>query len=848
MRKIKYKRSYKKRFDDGGIDINAFNPMAAKATGIMLDSVAPGSGSAYQSLSGFTESWVESEKNDLGTVGSYDPRTGAYKATASGTLAQALNSKMNPLSRIQSGLDASDAGANVGQSLLAMAIPTYGEIVKTEKAFAKRKEEEKAEMARLADQKYLQDNASLKGYTQTGSYGGSVYAAKGGLAPLAPGAMEVVGPKHTQGGVNLGNAEVEGGEIVRPQQDGTMQIDSKQMGTADANKPLLERKNLLVKQLEGLRIGVEQAGKMKDLAKNSYSQATVDRNIQKLDLQIKNVTQEIAQIDQQVQANFAQQQQQNGGNGEEETQSQLASQEGEEFARGGVLDNDPDDWYSNNTFNSDNPEADVDDIPSSILDIANPGKLASFNARLGKVYNRKNENMYRSTVGQFNPPQDPISEGATTMTERMFPNGKPYTPMYNRTKGVTKFNTAKAYTRNNNVSLNPNDLSYEDLHADLMNTAGLTDEDILTLTDGKGFGGAVGKTAQDLYLNKSKLIGADGKYLSRAEIFKNYGKSDGSSDNNETTIKSINPLNAEVSKLASFVGPPEDTSGIKGSSTSTGDDEYDSDGDSSNLLNKVGKLGSGLVPYMDIVGNKVLNDKLRKKEIPRPHMLLAPNYNTDYNVNPELSKISRDVNSFNYGVSNNTGSGAVASAYKLASLKGKLDATGKVLNKEQSYELTANAGLARETNHVANQNIQQLNQYNKEKFAKEVQTDYVNPSKNLAKLEDNLQKEISQNRLDENQKEQLAMMKAMYPEQVVASAVSIANSSDASVRGKLNQYLTTPKETTAAISQIDSTSPGWNEMEKLFKFHNINGEYTTKDKYRLIIKDGKVISKTKIGE
>jgi hypothetical protein len=126
-----------------------------------------------------------------------------------------------------------------------------------------------------------------------------------------------------------------------------------------------------------------------------------------------------------------------------------------------------------------------------------------------------------------------------------------------------------------------------------------------------------------------------------------------------------------------------------------------------------------------------------------------------------------------------------------------------------------------------------------------MQTDYVNPSKNLAKLEDNLQKEISQNRLDKYQHEQLAMMQAQFPKQVIASAISIGNSNDPSVRAKLGQYLNTPDIHGAAFSQFKTTDLAMDEMLKLSKKYKTDGEFITADDYVLTFKNGELVSKTK---
>ena len=822
MTKMKIKRAYKdtpkRKYGNGGFDADTLAPMINSSA----DMVLPGLGKALAAEQSLGNAIAEPFRNDLGTIGDYDPVTGQYKGDIGSGLALRFRQGLNPLSGVQAMSDVSNNGGNVVESLLAGFIPRMGEKFKTEAAFKARQEAQKKRQNELAIIKGQQDAADLKSYNTHGDYGTSVYAAEGGLAPIAPDGYEVKGPKHAQGGVDLGSAEVEGGELVRPQPDGTMQIDSKQLGTADANKPLLERKNVLAKELEGLKIGVAQATKMKDLAKNSYSQATVERNIQKLDIQVKQVTGELAQIENQIQSNFQQQQQVNGNNGGEQSQ---------QFARGADWDpNDPTNYPLTGT---------EEELFYNTRDLSLP-----INTRLGNIYSGLDNNQVKQITGEWNNPLAPISSGATSMIENMFPKGQNYTPVYSRNRSIKDANVKEAFIRNPNINTLPSNMGYEDLYADVLTNSGLTDKQLIELLGNKKLAVPF-KNAEDLYQFKQKLLNSDGTYKPISEIYKSFGKEyDGTSTTSPQLANTDDNL-TKIESKSTIENPTLSPISINGKGLSDLTQEDISGKTNSMDLNKLGQIGEKIVPYIDIVGNKILNDRLRKKEIPRPNMLVAPNYNTDYNINPELARISNETNSFNYGVSNSTGSGAVAGAYKLASLKNKLDATGQLLTKEQQYELTANAGLARETNQIANANIAQLNQYDKEKFSKEMQTDYVNPSKNLAKLEDNLQKEISQDRLDKFQHEQLAMMQAQFPKQVIASAISIGNSNDPAVRRKLGQYLNTPDIHEAAFSQFKTTDLAMDEMKNLSKKYKTNGEFITADDYVLTFKNGELISKTK---
>ena len=161
--------------------------------------------------------------------------------------------------------------------------------------------------------------------------GSNIFAAMGAEIPvpggqLAPvgGAYVAQGNSHEQGGMQLANAEIEGGELVRPQTDGTAQIDSAQLGTAQANAPLLVLKEDIMKRLEGHQIQLEELNTQSKQSKNRYTSGDIERGAEIIQNKMKELEQQLNVVEQQIQSNFAQQQAMNGENGEGTPQQQFS--------------------------------------------------------------------------------------------------------------------------------------------------------------------------------------------------------------------------------------------------------------------------------------------------------------------------------------------------------------------------------------------------------------------------------------------------------------------------------------------------------------------------------------------
>ena len=74
-------------------------------------------------------------------------------------------------------------------------------------------------------------------------------------------------------------------------------------------------------------------------------------------------------------------------------------------------------------------------------------------------------------------------------------------------------------------------------------------------------------------------------------------------------------------------------------------------------------------PYLDNIGNAVLNNKLRKMKVPTPNYRNPLHMETDYNIDGQLAMINQNTADFNQGINSTIGNSAVANAFRLASMK-----------------------------------------------------------------------------------------------------------------------------------------------------------------------------------
>jgi len=175
---------------------------------------------------------------------------------------------------------------------------------------------------------YSSDTAQIYDYKNNINSVGGLNAAYGARIPIKQlypmggrGIMPInstdavgVGPSHAQGGIDIGGgAEIEGGENVRQNpQTGETEIDSARMGTAQANQPLMMEKAKLEQQLQALK---EQQAKLflKQGKETSFRKGNeVSRDMASIMSQVSQIKEQLAGIQQAIDANFQQQQAMNG--------------------------------------------------------------------------------------------------------------------------------------------------------------------------------------------------------------------------------------------------------------------------------------------------------------------------------------------------------------------------------------------------------------------------------------------------------------------------------------------------------------------------------------------------------
>lgn len=177
----------------------------------------------------------------------------------------------------------------------------------------------------MADQSYFKDYAGGrgKGFSNTGFYklGGSMQLAQpdvlgvrqdptrgGHIDNTASNAGIVKGRSHETGGVKLPGAELEGGEsVVKSPYTGTTQVHSEELGVADHTNELIQRKGELEEKLSRIQdkisvIEFDLNTESTSIRRNSYK-----RQYDILKLEMEQYTQEIGEIDTQIEQLYQQQ-------------------------------------------------------------------------------------------------------------------------------------------------------------------------------------------------------------------------------------------------------------------------------------------------------------------------------------------------------------------------------------------------------------------------------------------------------------------------------------------------------------------------------------------------------------
>ena len=130
------------------------------------------------------------------------------------------------------------------------------------------------------------------------------------LTPLASNVGVINGASHSQGGVDLGNVEVEGNEVMKQNPDGSTNVYSDKLGYAQIAEQIAYRKGQLEKMLT--TITNEQNIMSENTGLDIPQRNSISMKLRALDIQKKPIIEEIQNLEFKLQELFASQQQENG--------------------------------------------------------------------------------------------------------------------------------------------------------------------------------------------------------------------------------------------------------------------------------------------------------------------------------------------------------------------------------------------------------------------------------------------------------------------------------------------------------------------------------------------------------
>lgn len=597
--------------------------------------------------------------------------------------------------------------------------------------------------------------------------GSNIFAAMGAEIPvpggqLAPvgGGYVALGDSHEQGGMQLADAEIEGGELVRPQPDGTAQIDSAQLGTAQANAPLLALKEDIMKRLEGYQIQLEELNTHSKQSKNRYTSGDIERGAEIIQNKMKELEQQLNVVEQQIQSNFAQQQIMNGGNGEGTPQ---------QYNLGGI----------------------------GTLDIMDRLAMGEDAWKRYQAFNSSLASVQGTPYKDINPF---VMNPQALEEDRNLEEGQPH-----RTVAMK----SPSYINATNVNVNkktPPTVTGQYLHTTPYQLR-KEDYDITFGDHGLYQGGRSRriepKKAQALELPRDNSL-------------------------NEQSLKDAKPSKLKTLRTKMLHSIP----------ASETEDEM-----KVNKLSKTGiaNIASDITPYLDNIGNAVLNNNLRKMKVPKPNYRNPLYMETDYNIDGQLAMINQNTADFNENVNNTVGNSAVANAFRLASMKNQTENTVKLVSDKLHTEMNARNQLAQSNQAIDSGNKALKDAHDMEVFKKKIRTDYTNPSQNLANIEDNIKDARTEKNLKEHQNLQRQIMKEAYDKEV-AGAVDKAYINGMDERAAKNYVASNIRSEPhfrAAIQQVEKGTPAYRHLLTWAKNNKVNGEYTIDGK-KVTFKNGEI--------
>ena len=139
------------------------------------------------------------------------------------------------------------------------------------------------------------------------------------LTPLSSDTGLINGRPHSRGGVDLGNVEVEGNEVMKQNPDGSANVYSDKLGYADIVKRIAARKGQLEKMLQVIQSEKELLSTNTGL--DIPQQNTISLKLKALSIQEKPIIEEIQTLDYKMNELFQMQQQENGNQNVQNGQS-----------------------------------------------------------------------------------------------------------------------------------------------------------------------------------------------------------------------------------------------------------------------------------------------------------------------------------------------------------------------------------------------------------------------------------------------------------------------------------------------------------------------------------------------
>jgi hypothetical protein len=185
-------------------------------------------------------------------------------------------------------------------------------------------------MTQYTAQKKIVDDKRIKDYNmanQSKAANRSFYANKGGLIkvnlaaggeldPLASDTVQVDANNPGTDTVALQGANVDNGEVIQKQPDGTAKVFSDDRGYADVAKKLAEAKGNLERQAASIVKEIEGYVKQASISTDNHLKGTLTRRIEIATQQLNPIKAQLSQIDQAMNQLFANQEQSNPNQGQ----------------------------------------------------------------------------------------------------------------------------------------------------------------------------------------------------------------------------------------------------------------------------------------------------------------------------------------------------------------------------------------------------------------------------------------------------------------------------------------------------------------------------------------------------